>query len=240
MKDIDKKEILKLISQYSNLKESTSAAKLRNYLKTNGVNSISLPTIAKYKTLLLTKKNLYDQKIGIETDSYDEIINEIVNELSRNRKREAERAHYRKEIHKELIIHKDKYKLELLKSQNCVYQKNKILKQIKKDICSKLQHIPKNTLNYLYNDEAKKLDLLSKKATMSNELAIEIENLFKNGTIQKYVINNYNGTISPIELVQVYIEKTCNIRLSTSIIRRYFNNYYKSINLSLMYKMFMD
>lgn len=238
MKDIDKKEILKLISQYSNLEESTSAATLHKYLKRNGVNSISLPTISKYKTLLLTKKNLYDQKIGIKTNSYDEIINEIVNELSRNRKKEAERATYKKMINAELDKYKSKLGNKLLENQNCISKQNKILKDVKKEICSKLQDIPPKTLNYLYNKIAKEKGLLPKRSTINTELINKIENLFKDGSIQKYILDNQDDSTSTLKLIQIYIEKTCNVKLSIPLIRRHFNKYYKTINLALMYKMF--
>lgn len=225
MKDKEKSKILKFLSEYSNLNTS-SAAKLQLYLVSKGCNPISLPTINKYKKILIYKMRNYDNKIGFKTNNYDEIINEIIDELNRNRNKINKSRPYRDSIHNSLLNSEKKYKSELIKNKNNFYTYNKILKNIKGEVCSSLKHIPEKTLNYLYNDEAKKLNLLPKRSSIDKEIINKIETLFLDGTMYEYIKNCDTSNTTP-QNIQNYIEKHFKIILSTSQINYYFFKYYK-------------
>lgn len=226
MKDKEKQKILILLSKCPDLKNS-NAAKLKLYLARNNCSSISLPTINKYKKLLIDKKDFYDKQIGFYTNSYDKIIEEIIGELNRNKYKISKSSQYRKIIHNELIKYQKKYNLELTKNSIYFYEYNKILKKIRKDIYTNLYYIPQKTLNYLYNDEAKKLNLFPKKSNIPNTILNEIENSFKDGTLKKFVQSKSDNTKSTVKYIQIYIEKNYNVKLSCSQIHYYFFKYYK-------------
>lgn len=236
MNDIEKKKILRLLSKKHNF-ENLSVAQLHNYLSSNNID-ISLPTIKNYKSLLINKKKAHDADIGFKTDSYEPFINEIVEELSRNRRKVAERKNYRFYIVKEL----KKYENDaiLLKNQNNISKQNKRLEEIrniiKKEICLKFNEILPKTLNYLYNDEAKKSGLLPKRSTVSPEFISQIENLFKDGTLKKYILDRHSSTKSIVEIIQDYIEDNYKMKISLSIIQRYFHKYFESLMLDFKYK----
>lgn len=236
MNDKDKKEILRLLSEKHNF-ENLSVAQLHNYLSTYNID-ISLPTIKNYKTLLINKKKAHDDDVGFKTDSYEPFIKEIVEELSRNKRKVSERKNYRSYIAKEL----QKYKNDtiLLKNENNISKQNKRLaamkNDIKKEICLKFNEIPEKTLNYLYNDEAKKLGLLPKRSTVSPEFISEIENLFNEGIIQKYIQEKYDPSKSVVQIIQNYIKENYKVIVSNSIIQRYFHKYFEGLFLELRYK----
>lgn len=236
MNDKEKEQILRLLSKKHNF-ENLTIAQLNNYLSTYNID-ISLPTIKSYKSLLIKKKKAYDEDIGWKTDSYEPFINEIVEELSRNKRRVDERKNYRSYIVKEL----EKYKNDaiLLKNQNDISKQNKrlakIKNDIKKEICLKFNEISPKTLNYLYNDEAKKAGLLPKRYTVSTEFISKIENLFNEGTIQKYIEEKYDPSKSIVKIIQNYIEENYKVIVSTSIIQRYFHKHFEGLLLGLRYK----
>lgn len=235
MNDKKKKEILRLLLQNPKLKNST-APKLKICLSKCSPK-ISLKTIEKYKYMIDKAKNKYDNSVVFDNHCNDEkIIEDIIKELSRNRDRIKEREYYRNKIRNELSKYKNDKKAELLKNENNISGQNKIKKEIKKEICSKLTDIDPKTLNYLYNDEAKKSDLLPKRVTVTSDLIKEIEDLFNNGVIEKYISDNHDSNKSVVQMIQDYIEINYKTKLSHSIIQRYFHTYFKKLFLKKMYE----
>lgn len=237
MNDKEKKEILRLLLQNSDL-QTSSASRLKKYLETHGfTNEVSLPTLNKYKTKIKNMKYKYDNSVVFDPHCNDEkIMNDIIKELSRNRERIKERENYRNNIHNELLKYNHKFNDELSLNQNNVSKQNEILKRIKRDICLKFKHIPQKTLNYLYNDEAKELGLLPKRSTVSSKFIDEIDKLFKDGVIQKYILDKHTTDKSIVQMVQDYIEENYNTKLSLSVIQRYFQKYFKTLKFELLYE----
>lgn len=236
MNDNEKIKILRLLLQHSELQNS-SAARLKKYLETNGFsNKVSLPTINKYKIMLKDARNKYDLKTVFDIHDNDEkIINDIFKELSRNKRKIEEREDHRKNIRNELLKYRQKYSNKLLENENNAALKNKILRTIKREICSKLSYIDPKTLNYLYNDEAKKMSLIPKRVTVTSEFIKEIESLFNSGVIQKYILDNHDNNKSVVQMIQDYIEINYKMKLSHSIIQRYFHKHFKSLFFAKIY-----
>jgi hypothetical protein len=67
------------------------------------------------------------------------------------------------------------------------------------------------------------------------EINKEIEVLFNDGVIEKYVLANHDSNKSVVQLIQDYIEINYKRKLSPSIIKRYFHEYFKNLFLIKMY-----
>lgn len=237
MNDEKKREILQLLLQHPGL-ENSSASKLKIYLS-KCCPKISLKTIEKYQSMITKEKNKYENFVVFDPNCNDQkIIGDIIKELSRNRDRIKEREYYRKIIHNELQKYKHKYNDRLLKNQNNISGQNKIKREIKKEICSKLTDIDPKTLNYLYNDEAKnkEFDLLPKRSTVDSDFIDKINTLFKNDVIPQYILDHYTGDKSVVQMVQAYIVDNYDVKLSLSVIQRYFQKYFANIKLKCLYK----
>lgn len=237
MNDKEKEQILRLLLRHSDLKNS-SASKLKIYLS-NYSTKISLKTIETYQSMIENGRKKYDLKTVFSSHDNDEkIIEDIIKELSRNKKKISANEIHRKKIHNELLKYKDKYKDRLSKNENSISGQNKIKREIKKEICSKLTDIDPKTLNYLYNDEAKdkELDLLPKRSTVDSDFIGEIDTLFKNNVISQYILDQYTGDKSVVQMVQAYIVDNYDVKISLSVIQRYFQKYFGNIKLKCLYK----
>jgi molybdopterin converting factor small subunit len=235
MNDKEKREILRLLLQHPNLTNS-SASKLKIYLS-HCSTKISLKTIETYQSMIENAKNSYDYQTVFDSHDNDgKIIEDIIKHLSRNRDRIKERENYRKNIHNELLKYKHDKNTELSKNKSNISKQNEIKKEIKKELCSTLKDIPQKTLNYLYNDEAKKLDLLPKRSTVDSDFIDKIDTLFKDGTIPKYILDNYAANKSVVQIIQIYIEDNYKIKISRSIIQRYFHKYFEGLMLRIRYE----
>jgi hypothetical protein len=237
MTESDKEKILVLLFEHPNL-ENMSPSQLKIYLKNNEY-VISIPTITKYKSLLISEKSRYYQEIGLPADTTPEsqriVIKKILDKLLRNRKKISNRSNYRNRIRFELEKFKEhEAKLKDLKS---AYEYNNELKKLKKDICKRLNDIPLKTLNYLYNDIAKQMCLLPKRSLIVNpDLINEIDSQFKNGTIQKSILELDEFNLSLPEMIQIYIKTAYGAEFSLSMIQRYFQKYFRKLKLCILYR----
>lgn len=237
MNEKEKKEILNCICEIPNFKNLT-VSMLQRRLSNKGHKNISMPTIYKYKSMLVEKAHEHYLEVGLPPTNYDEIIKKIITQLSRNKKKTDGNLIYRKRVHAALLKKTKEKSEKLIKISNNFVQRNKELKEIKNEIFKELNDIPLKTLKYIYNDEAKKEEfgLLPKRCTVTPELINKIKELFNNGVMASYIMKNFKDHILEkgtskhiVEIIKQYIKENYEITLSASIIRRYFYKDFKPI-----------
>ena len=64
----------------------------------------------------------------------------------------------------------------------------------------------------------------------------KIENLFKDGTIPNYILDNIHTNKPVVQMIQDYIEANYKMKISRSTIQRYFHEYFEGLILKVMYE----